>query len=342
MLIYSVVNSNFLWYNIHRSGRSIYMGNRHIELAINKLGIEFKSLDLTFHKMANGRADDITSYWPGSQKEDVIVCAFKGNEISEPFHRQDFFFINFAYKNSYNALSAKYDNLITIRENECYIGQPYSGYALRGKSENEIIIIGVLIKKDVFFREYLPVIYTDAELFRFFVNPQTNKFSDEFIHFAVPKNHAIRSILEMMAAEYADKQHDTQPLLKSMLQTLLLEIARQFRLGRSAAEPQTISGQILAYMDDHSDVVTLKSIAAHFGYHPNYISTMLHRERGRTFSEILLEKRMERAVLLMKNTTLSIEEISAMLGYSNHSNFYKAFKAYYGASPREYMAERVF
>jgi AraC-like DNA-binding protein len=46
---------------------------------------------------------------------------------------------------------------------------------------------------------------------------------------------------------------------------------------------------------------------------------------------------MERAVLLMKNTTLSIEEISAMLGYSNHSNFYKAFKEYYGVTPREYI-----
>ena len=89
-------------------------------------------------------------------------------------------------------------------------------------------------------------------------------------------------------------------------------------------------------MGDHSDVVTLKDIAAHFHYHPNYISALLHRETGRKFTEILLEKRMERAVLLMKNTTLSIEEVAAMLGYSNHSNFYKAFKEYYGVTPREY------
>ncbi|MBR1670989.1 MAG: helix-turn-helix domain-containing protein [Butyrivibrio sp.] len=64
------------------------------------------------------------------------------------------------------------------------------------------------------------------------------------------------------------------------------------------------------------------SVATHFNYHPNYISSLLHRETGRKFTEILLEKRMERAVLLMKHTTLSIEEISSMLGYSNHSNFY--------------------
>ena len=89
-------------------------------------------------------------------------------------------------------------------------------------------------------------------------------------------------------------------------------------------------------MGDHSDVVTLKDIAAQFHYHPNYISALLHRETRRKFSEILLEKRIERAVLLMKNTPLSIEEIAAMLGYSNHSNFYKAFKEYYGVTPREF------
>ena len=46
---------------------------------------------------------------------------------------------------------------------------------------------------------------------------------------------------------------------------------------------------------------------------------------------------MERAVLLMKSTTLSIEDISAMLGYSNTSNFYKAFKEYYRKTPREFV-----
>lgn len=315
------------------------MNTKHIELAINKLGIEFTNLDLSFHKIENSKTDDVTSYWPGNKKDDVIICVFKGKEISEPFHRQDFFFINYAYRNNYNALSAKYDNLITIRENECYIGQPYSGYALRGKSENEIIIIGVLIKKDAFFREYLPIIYTDAGLFRFFINPQTNKFSDEFIHLALSKNHMIRTILEMMVVEYADIQSDIQQILKSMLQTLLLEIARCHRLQKNTIIPKTVSEQILAYMDNNSDVVTLKNIATHFGYHPNYISTLLHRETGRTFSNILLEKRMERAILLLQNTTLSIEEIATMLGYSNHSNFYKAFKSYYGSTPREYLSK---
>ena len=312
--------------------------NRMLTLAIDKLGKEFNDLDLSFHKMDTGNPNDVTSYWPGSDDEDVIVCVFKGEEIHEPFHRQDFFFINYAYKNSYQALSAKYNNLIVVGEDECYIGQPFSGYALRKeKSSEDVVIIGVLIRKDSFFREYLPTVYTDSDLFRFFINPQTDKFSDEFIHLPVTKDHALRSLLELMVMEYADIRDDTQRILKSMLQTLLLEIARRYRIEKTGGSPKSVSEQILDYMGDHSDVVTLKDIATHFNYHPNYISALLHRETGRKFTEILLEKRMERAVLLMKNTTLSIEEIAAMLGYSNHSNFYKAFKEYYGVTPREYI-----
>ena len=67
---------------------------------------------------------------------------------------------------------------------------------------------------------------------------------------------------------------------------------------------------------------------------------MLHRETGKTFSQLLLEKRMERAVILLQNTTISIEEVAAMTGYGDHSNFYKAFRDYYGKAPREYMLSR--
>ena len=97
---------------------------RMLTLALDKLGKEFDSLDLTFYPMDTGNPTDVTSYWPGKDDEDVLVCVFQGEEIREPFHRQDFFFINYAYMNSYQALSAKYNNLITINEDECYIGQP--------------------------------------------------------------------------------------------------------------------------------------------------------------------------------------------------------------------------
>lgn len=46
------------------------MRNKYIDLAINKLGIAFDSLDLTFHQMDTGVPGDVTSYWPGNKDED--------------------------------------------------------------------------------------------------------------------------------------------------------------------------------------------------------------------------------------------------------------------------------
>lgn len=68
-------------------------------------------------------------------------------------------------------------------------------------------------------------------------------------------------------------------------------------------------------MREHFDSVSLKAIANHFSYHPNYISALPRRE-----------------------TDLPIYEIAARLGYSNSSNFYKAFREHFHVSPGEYLS----
>lgn len=75
-------------------------------------------------------------------------------------------------------------------------------------------------------------------------------------------------------------------------------------------------------------------------YHPNYISGYIRRETGKPFPEIVPEQRMERAAALLKGAGLSVENVAAMLGHSNNSNFYKAFRAYYHTNPREFIASR--
>ena len=136
-----------------------------------------------------------------------------------------------------------------------------------------------------------------------------------------------------------NQAEDTQTILQPMVLTLLMMVARQYKRSISVPTDERLSDKIVHYMREHSDVVTFKDISKHFSYHPNYISTLLHREIGKSFSEILLEQRMERAVFLLKGTNLSVEEIAAMLGYSNSSNFYKAFREFYQCSPRDYSGK---
>jgi AraC-like DNA-binding protein len=136
--------------------------------------------------------------------------------------------------------------------------------------------------------------------------------------------------------EYADKKEDTQRILKPMIFSVMMIIAREYRRENRENADLSPAEQMMSYIDSHLDDVTLSDLAAHFGYHPNYVSSMLHRETGSTFSNILLKKRMERSSLLLRNTTLSIEKIAELSGFKSTSNFYKAFRGYFGTSPMEH------
>lgn len=309
---------------------------RLLNLSLEKLGEIFARRDWAYRDVPSGDHTEKSFAWPGEPDENIMICVHKGRDIQENFHRQDFFFLNFAYKGDYGAISYRHDNHVVIHENECYIGQPFTGYALTAHSREEIIIIGILIRKETFFRTFLPVLSADARLFHFFLNPQADQFSDEFLRLKFDEPFTVRTLLEMMVIEYAHPQEDTQAILQPMVLTLLMQIARRLRLSAAVPENETLSDRIIRYMGEHTDAVTLKDIANHFSYHPNYISSLLHQETGKTFSEILLGQRMSRAITLLENTSLSIEEIALMLGYSNSSNFYKAFRKYFGRSPREY------
>lgn len=313
------------------------MGRTLLQSAINKLQDQFPELDWTYHDSLTGNPTEKMYRWPGIPDEKILICVHKSDGVQELFHRHDFFYFNYTYKGEYDSLSYKYDNRITIREKELYAGQPFAGHALCVHDNQETIIIGVLIQKETFFRVFLPLLSANSKLFHFFLDPATNSFSDEYIHFKIEEDCNIRTLLEMMMIEYAYKQEDTQDVLKPLVLAFLMQIARQYALIYKEPVSDKLSNKIVQYMSEHSDIVTLKDIAKHFSYHPNYISTLLHREIGKSFSEILLEQRMERALILLKGTTLPITEIAQMLGYSNSSNFYKAFREYFHVSPREYV-----
>ena len=316
------------------------MSSLQLKTALDELGQFFDTISWQFRPSPDGDPNAPTQLWPGSAEDDIMICVYKGCSIEQDFHRQDYFFFNFAYQGNYGALSARFDRRITVHEGECYIGQPYAGYAPNGKSAHEIIIVGVLIRKDAFFKTFLPVLSADSKLFHFFLTPQINAFSDEYIHLAFEDPLTIRCLLELMVIEYARPKENTQEILKSFTLALLMLVAREYSRRHPAPEKSLPIDRILRYIAEHSDNVTLAATAARFGYHPNYLSGYIRRQTGKRFSELVLEQRMQRAAALITGTDLSIEEIAPMLGYTSNSNFYKAFRHYYGVPPREYAADR--
>ena len=68
----------------------------------------------------------------------------------------------------------------------------------------------------------------------------------------------------------------------------------------------------------------------------SYLCKIFHREEGMTVKSYLNTLRMNEALRLLKNSELSVKEISFRVGFSDEVIFMKAFKKFYGKTPSEY------
>ena len=68
-----------------------------------------------------------------------------------------------------------------------------------------------------------------------------------------------------------------------------------------------------------------------------YFSQIFKQDTGMNFSDYLLTQRMAEAQKLLNDPSYKIHEIAERLGYQNPKNFSRAFKKYYGLSPKDYQ-----
>lgn len=81
-------------------------------------------------------------------------------------------------------------------------------------------------------------------------------------------------------------------------------------------------------------------ISNEIGVSPNYLSSLIKKSTGRTFVELLTEKRISKAKELLHSTSMKIKDITEACGYRDQYYFSHCFKKITGMSPngcrREY------
>ncbi|RTE11357.1 response regulator transcription factor [Paenibacillus whitsoniae] len=113
-------------------------------------------------------------------------------------------------------------------------------------------------------------------------------------------------------------------------------------LGKEAEEPSAEQGKkvikdILKLIEDNymSDI-SLKWLADRVFLTQTYLSYLFHKEVGQTIVKFITLVRMQKAAALLRDTHLTIAEISQQVGFMNNSYFCKMFKIYHGCSPAKF------
>ncbi|MDN3017286.1 response regulator transcription factor [Paenibacillus sp. BSR1-1] len=108
-------------------------------------------------------------------------------------------------------------------------------------------------------------------------------------------------------------------------------------------EPDNLNmKKIMEYIRNHyAEPITLKDVAKQFHFNPSYLSNYFSTHNNKGFIEYLNKIRIEEAAKLLIQGTVSISEISGMVGYSDHSYFCKVFKKIKGVSPSQYKRKQT-
>ena len=98
--------------------------------------------------------------------------------------------------------------------------------------------------------------------------------------------------------------------------------------------------RILDYINDHyTEDIKITDLAKHFFLSANYLSILLRRETGATYTEHIISKRIALAKQLLSQTDTPIQDIVEKVGYKEYSCFIKLFKKHTGMTPYAYRKE---
>lgn len=110
------------------------------------------------------------------------------------------------------------------------------------------------------------------------------------------------------------------------------------RPGRQADQYRVqLLRDLVEYLSAHcTERLRLADVAAQFNLSPKYFCTFFKENLGRTLMQHINLLRIERASRLLRETDLSVLEISLNVGFENFSYFIKRFRAVYGCTPTDY------
>lgn len=147
----------------------------------------------------------------------------------------------------------------------------------------------------------------------------------------------MRSALVLGACDYILKPVKLSDLGETFLR--LREKLDEANLGvehHSEGYYNQIVQAVMEYVHENPAVATLEGAAIRTSLSQNYLSKLFKRKTGENFSEYLLQCKMNLAAEMLKDFSQKTYTIAFELGYDNPKNFSRAFKQFFGLTPREF------
>jgi len=177
-------------------------------------------------------------------------------------------------------------------------------------------------------------------------NDLTEEHPQMKISLPKPEQENLSRLFECLMYECFSVAEDESSVL-ILIASIMSTVARNYFSNPVAAstlkridEYDAIMIDCIRYIDEnYMTQLTISSLAKHFAISHSHFSIMFPKVAGMPFKQYLNQKRINAAVALCADQTLSFSKIAEMCGFLDTSTFYRNFIKYMGISPSSFRTQ---
>ena len=249
-------------------------------------------------------------------------------------HKHDY--IEMAYVINGSVTQIVEEKEISLVAGDIFIMNRNVRHAIKAPGREDIMV-NFIILPAFFDRAVDQAGIENSPMHRFFVNCICNR--DEhpaYLHFSVggilPITNLLENMIWSMRNDIPYKQSTNQLTMALLLRLL------QYHTDCLHTDEDNLSvmWKVQRYIEDRYRDGNLEDAARTLNCNYRRLSNMVKEKTGKTFTELIQERRIQQALYFLLNTDYPISKICERVGYANVSYFYKVFFRNYGMTPRQY------
>ena len=204
------------------------------------------------------------------------------------------------------------------------------------KSDKNDIAVNFFVLPE-FFRETLNTIGEEASpLRRFLVDCLFGQNTGPgYLLFQVAEDVPIQNLVENLIFSLLYDTPNRRKVSRMTMTLLFLQLLGHTDKLAWDSQEETIL-KVLRYIDEHYVDGSLREAAELLHCDISSLSREIRRKTGKTYTELVQEKRLTQAAFLLHTTDRKVEDIALAVGYENISYFHRIFRSEYGVSPRQF------
>ena len=275
------------------------------------------------------------------EKIEVLLHHAARYSDSDFFHYHNFFELIYMYCGG--SVQHFKDKDLPLKEHDILILNPHTIHAPYTTEEQDCLF-NIIISKSLFEQSMMSLLYDNHMFTGFIVDCLYHaSTATEYLYFPAKNNDLSDDttfIIENIIAEYIHKKEGYKNSMRAWLVLLFLNLSRAHSqlhpLKQGDFDSRGIIAEIISYINVHAKDVSLTTLSEQFSYSPEYLSRIIKKNTGQSFTDLVKKFRMEKAKYYLETSDLPISTIMDLSGFQSINYFHRVFKQYNGISPSAY------